>query len=195
MSVFDLADDLVNAWRVHPNYNGDDDDPWVRLVVEHDEGPNGNTWSITFCNVSDVAALIRRIERIGIDGAYRFLIEPIESTDVYSEMYACHWWDFPNRAGFLYRARAIFKDRFPKARTILNKARRSWRQRLRDPSGVQRYESKRERFENLATREGWTTVLKGYGLSLSDVWAVATNDATPADVEAMGHRQLELLSL
>jgi hypothetical protein len=44
----------------------------------------------------------------------------------------------------------------------------------------------------MAEREGWERVLDGYGLSLSDVWSVATNNAMPADVEVMGHRQLEL---
>jgi len=189
MSLFDLADELLTAWRTHPNYDGNDDDLPVRLVIDHEPGAFGNDFSVSICSLGDVLSELKKAGKKRILGEWEWDLEPIEPEDHWDGMWILRFWDLPTNQAFHWFAREVFKQRFPSVRPIVNAARRSWRLRLTLPDGTKSADTKFARFEAMAAETGWLETLDLYGLDTDDVWTVATNKACIEDIDEMGTYQ------
>lgn len=210
---------LCEHWQAHPLYgkSGFEEklsNPMVRLEVHHDPGPrSGSEVSLSFVRLTEFSGEMANIaHRMRNVSDWHISMMPVQPTDpVYGVLGNVNvsgdhmiriprLWDFPNKTGLNFAARKRFKERFPKLKPVLAEA----IDRLRTSNSVPhtkdnvtlaadklgRLMTKKETFfKSVSEKSVWVIALDEANISAADVWAVASNELEPEDVDRLGQQQ------
>lgn len=207
---------LVAAWQSHPLFGlgqGAENaaNPMVRLEIHHAPGPrSASPVSVSFVRLREAAGEMVDIRRrLKTLGDWHFQVMPVRPEDpvfgqephnpkVYGDWFLRipRYWDFPNRAGQNFVARRRFVRRYPKLRKLFALARHyATRHNGRSPEarkhlaevGIGRLPGKKRHFvEHVSRLPQAIELLETAGLTVDDLWAAATNQLTPEQVEQLG---------
>ena len=211
-----IGEVLVSAWQAHPLFGlglGEErrSNPMVRLEIQHAPGPrSGDPVSISFVRLAEAAGeMVDISRRLKTLDSWHFQVMPVQPTDpvfgmeprnskVYGDWFRRipRFWDFPNRAGQNFVAKRAFVRRYPKLRKLFALARHyathhnghspEARAHLAE-AGVGRLPGKKRHFaEQVARLPQAQSLLADQGLTVDDLWAVATNRLTPEQVAQIG---------
>ncbi len=193
LKVITLYKACVEAWRAHPQYDGNDKYPHIRAVCRT-RGPESLSYSID--TIEGAHAQFRRMakQRI-IAEEFEFAIEPIQPYDWVHPYCVVDCWNFPTKAGAKYAAKKRFRELFPDLRPALTHACRIIREPAHRHPDRKWKEKKEFTFKMWMSRQS-KLAKAAYDLLISpaDIWEVANGKLPIKEVERLGIPQFPLIA-
>lgn len=189
-----LADWIVylrNAWKVHPSYDGNDANPYVRAVCEVEE-----TLSYTITQLNDAFGQLHRLEKAAgkLAPLADFSIQPIRPDDPLHEFMALDYWSIPTPQRKNYLKREAFRRNYPALAPLLTHARRVNAKPAGKHPDTGKKSSKKEIFMRWSRDHKPDLCKKAANLlvCLEDIWDVALGKLSLEEVESLGIMGMQL---